>query len=449
MRDEDFDEILKGKLQEEDSLAPDWQSMQDRLDQEAELDRALDTRVAQAAGALVDDDEPDWSSFADRQTRLRDRHKTILSIKSAELLLLLLCMSIYGVSSRLWSDLSQAMDQPILMADASTTLLLQRSTDDIIPLRTIQHTASPELSSTSTYPILHPAYSQVRTTISEAYSTKDQTPSIASPITIAPLATTTPPIASTEPARLGPSKPYSLEIQPSDSRPSGWLAGIGFSRNADFIYTPTDVVYKGLAAYSTVEQGYTVDLTIRRRLGRFDINSGLAYTRQSYDPRPFSETNIDDMGQVVTARLSDISFDIIKIPLSLSYHYTSRGAVSAFVSAGLTSNWVVNTNYQVKQEKQSPNRRVVRAVDITNGKEIGKEFQLSEKDFSPGLLSGGSLAQNLFLSATIDAGAEIRISDNTNVRLSAGYMHNLGVHIGPNQNRIHSLSMRLGVSRLM
>lgn len=458
MRDEDFDEILKGKLQAKDSQTPDWLSMQDKLDQQAKLDEALDQRVIAAAAALNDDSEPDWSTFSQRQDHLRDRHKKIIAIKTTELLMLLLCFSIYGVSSSLWTDLAAAIGKPVLMADASTAILLQRAADDVVPLGTITHQLpASSAEQTANLRMLNPSYAELSTLVTHTttdHTTTDHTTTADSEdeaLDILPLPPRNPVKLPVEPPSLTyePATVAALEILPVPAIPTGWVLGGGFSRNADFIHTPTDVVYKGLGAYSTIEQGYTVDVSIRRRLGRLELSSGLAYTRQSYDPRPFSETNIDDLGQVTTARLADISFDIVKVPLSLSYHYAHRGVVSAFVSAGLTSNWVVNTRYQVKQEKQSPNRRVVRAVDIKSGQEIGEDFQLSEKDFSPGLLSGGSLAQNLFLSATIDTGAEVRVADKTYVRLSAGYMHNLGVNIGPNRNRIHSLSMRLGVSRLL
>lgn len=454
MTDDQFDDILKDKLDSEDVSAPDWEKMSDLLDNELDqiVDDQLDARVASAV-TTEDDEAADWDEFYQKLEVLQDRTRRVVAAKLTEVLLLLLAFTIYASTSGLWNQLSSTLQPGVLMADDDLSRKLQQAASEIAPVKMPALSTATPIEGVSRLSYLTTTRDQQNNVVSELPDTNQNTSSAATigkkhstgrallqklPRKLPLLAT-----ATDDPSVLGDYVAVGL----SDASSPTWIVGAGVAKNQNIILTPDDQVYEGLGGYTTVNTGLAFDLGFTRRMRAFDVSTGLRYSRKDYDPRPFSETNISANNEVLTTRIEDIQFDIVSIPLLLTYRFAQQGVVSAYIQGGLNLHGVVRAEYQVQQEEQTQSSRKAKAVEVKTASDIDDDLLLSEKEFAQGLFEGGAFDASTYLSAALSTGIEIELAQHHYLQASILYNHNFSARVGPNQDRIHTLGFRLGVAK--
>lgn len=76
--------------------------------------------------------------------------------------------------------------------------------------------------------------------------------------------------------------------------------------------------------------------------------------------------------------------------------------------------------------------------------------KISQKRFADGLFEGGTLEENYYLSLDVGLGLEKHLNGRISIFLEQTYQHNpFKKSLGPNQDRINSLSLLAGTRILL
>lgn len=216
-----------------------------------------------------------------------------------------------------------------------------------------------------------------------------------------------------------------------------WLNAYG-SADINLINSPFDFVYF-TPSYYVDALGTSGGLGISWDNQLNEIDLGMTYSTKSYVPRINEET----LGQFDTGyqktSLNNIFFNTLAIPLNLKIHTRRDYNWSFFVTVGLAANFVINSNYEIKETLLSTPESIV-----NEGPTI--QSRLSQKSFNLGLLEGGSFADNTYFTSSLGIGVQRKLSEQFSVFSQSNYNYHMFTKgIGPNNDRLHALSFQLGV----
>lgn len=185
--------------------------------------------------------------------------------------------------------------------------------------------------------------------------------------------------------------------------------------------------------------GLESGVTVGYRKGKWGAESGLVYSRKSYQPKKNIEIYDGSVTNGYYASYADqVNADVITIPVRATRRIAKIGKSTILAIAGVTANIAVVKEYRYKSTfypglspQQSPG---------------GTQAKPSLKKQGKGLLENGSFDDNFY--ATADAG--IRVEHPINHKLVA-YLEpsvqtaitNKG--IGPSNSKINSIGFRAGV----
>ncbi len=218
-----------------------------------------------------------------------------------------------------------------------------------------------------------------------------------------------------------------------DSNNNWWIKAFVQGDN-NLVYSSFDKFYN-VSGYETTALGLSGGLGIVKEFDRFEVETGLSYSTKSYVPEIINETYRSDDGYHRTS-LQRIFFNVISVPLNLNLKYFEGERFNLYSTVGLSANLVINSHYDIEDNiipfPTSP------AITPTNA-------VLEDKPFERGLLEGGSLLDNAYLSMNFGAGVNYNLSDRVELSLFSLYQGNIfNAGIGPNEDRINSISLGLG-----
>jgi uncharacterized DUF497 family protein len=216
-----------------------------------------------------------------------------------------------------------------------------------------------------------------------------------------------------------------------------------------------DPIYK-IAGYQTYSSQFGAGLLYSVKNNKFEVQSGLRYTKKNYEPNQLVETYGDIFSGFRKISLDRISYDIVDIPLSLKYFIKEGKKTSFFVKAGANINFSLANNYLVSSGPSSePASNFASREAISDGAEIDKASRLSQKEFNPGLLQNvsgkkpgifTSLGNNSFITLSGELGLERKLSEKNALVFGVEYNKYYRIDgIGPNKDKLSALTLNLGV----
>lgn len=449
MKDSEFDDIIKGTLDDHASATPgDWSAMADHIERSEQQEDALDTKIQEELRGLEDHQgsSDQWTLLQRRLDYTDQQHRSILLAKAVELSVLLLAFLVYHHMYEPIALLQNRLQAPVLMADKIKhhTRTLETSTALLEHTSVYDQVISGDRSLRRQAPNLHyPTYTALLPEMALVSSMDRSLPAGSTDYL---------PLVDPEPLPIMlrdlviHQLIYPVLLDPQANR-ADLLVSAYASVNTDIISTPDDGIYEGVNGYLHYAEGLSIGSDIILRYPRWDFKTGLRFTRQDYDPRHLSETNVTGKGTTTTKRLDDISYDIISIPLAADYRVIHRPRFSAFVGGGLSNNFVASARYEIKEQEQTSEARVTRSVQVNSKNDIDQNFQLSQKPFNEGLFRSGNLQDNFFLTCMLGAGIELRPDAATALQLGIHYHHNISNQIGPNEDRVNTVGIQLAVLR--
>lgn len=187
--------------------------------------------------------------------------------------------------------------------------------------------------------------------------------------------------------------------------------------------------------------GYGVALTGGYRPGKWGIEAGIGYSGKNYTPKQkvdiYSGNPVDGY---YGSTLSNVSADLLTIPVKVTRRLVQAGRTSAHLVAGSTFNLTLDKNYDYGTvyypASSVPPNLLPDPNSAPNLKSPGK-----------GLLEKGTLTDNLY--ASLDAGIRVehRLGKGRHTAfVEPAYRRTIaGKGYGPKQEPVHSFSIQAGV----
>ena len=189
--------------------------------------------------------------------------------------------------------------------------------------------------------------------------------------------------------------------------------------------------------YQRYRYGYGGGFALGFQLKRFLVETGISYNFVSYKQR--EEANI--IGSFTSGYLEeqwdDAELNMVQIPLNIQYSFLVKRKWRMYSLTGVSINMALQNNYNFQLEDQENSSS--RSISL-NESEIANEASLYK-----GILEGGGLRENSYITANLGFGVERKFTYRWSLFLQPIYRrHFLIDGIGPNEDRIHSSSLRFG-----
>lgn len=210
----------------------------------------------------------------------------------------------------------------------------------------------------------------------------------------------------------------------------------------NLINSPFDPVYE-LVPYNTINTNFNISAKVHKEIGPIELYAGLGYTNTSYVPRLVEELYEPLESQFNVALLENIEFKTFNIPLGVKFNIAESKNIEFYTTAGIDMNIIADSEYTIQDK---PANAFPGPAPAAPGTSPNSNSLLSEKEFNKGILSGGSLKDNLYASASIGLGLNWKTSARSGLFIEPRYSHFISSKgIGPNEDKVHSLSINIGV----
>lgn len=213
-----------------------------------------------------------------------------------------------------------------------------------------------------------------------------------------------------------------------------WYSGSDYT----LVHTPADEVF-GTEGYWEDTIGYSSGLSFTLEGRKWSILTGLSYGQVAYRPVvPVQMYGTFDY--LIVESFEAIRFHFLNIPLQLRRGFLPvRSGWDVYLLAGMEANLLLDGSYQINREE------IVSSRSMEPEPNAAELSLLNEKSFPEGLLNGGNLGENAYLSFSGGFGIERKISGRLMVFAESVYTRPFfGHHIGPNMDQLHRISMKVG-----
>ena len=243
---------------------------------------------------------------------------------------------------------------------------------------------------------------------------------------------------------------YTWELQNVKTRPAKKHNDLRFGifTTTDFNYVttpPNHITVFGESVRTdyneTMASGYGGGVNVSWKRDRWEYQTGGIYSFKRYIPNTpifiFDTPNF-----FIKEDFNGIQLDIFQVPLNALYHFKNTGKWHFYTSTGISAHFITSTVYEIDHKSQA--LRVIPNSSPDEGKSITNEDE-SSLEFPSGLLDGGKLHGNFYLSANLGIGVERYLSPKWTVFFQPNYQHFLmSEGIGDNKDKIYTTSFYLG-----
>jgi hypothetical protein len=189
--------------------------------------------------------------------------------------------------------------------------------------------------------------------------------------------------------------------------------------------------------YQRYRSGYGGGFALGFQLKRFLIETGISYNAVSYQQREEARIIGSFARGYVEETWDDAELSMVQVPLNIQYSFLIKSKWRLYSLTGVSINMALQNNFNFQLEDQE--NTASRSISV-NESEIASEALLYK-----GILEGGGLRENSYLTVNLGFGVERKFTYRWSLFLQPVYRrHFLIDGIGPNEDRIHSSSFRFG-----
>lgn len=236
--------------------------------------------------------------------------------------------------------------------------------------------------------------------------------------------------------------PDLVQVNKSSAKKGNTYLSFGIGPKVNLINSPFDPVY-GFDPYNTINTNFNISAKVGKEIGPLEVYAGLGYTNTSYVPRLVDEIYEPLESQFNVASLENIEFKTINVPLGVKHNIYDSEVCQLYVAGGLDLNIIADSEYIIQDK---PLGRSQPAPPPSPKNSVNENAKLSQKEFNKGVFSGGSLKDNLYATASVGFGLNWNVKENSGIFIEPRYSHFISSKgIGPNEDKVHGLSIDLGV----
>ena len=228
------------------------------------------------------------------------------------------------------------------------------------------------------------------------------------------------------------------------------LAGNDKTVNANFfmnynaiqVNTPNDLILQ-LPGYTQISHGYGGGASLSVAKGDNELELGITYNKYMYYPKKYPV-------QAGNSKfyMDKISYDIVGIPLAYKRKLKDNNHWNIYAKAGISANAIFNSEYRFVEENNdvnSPYSLQKFAEELQKDKNF-KNTAYFQKEYKKGIMDGGKINSNFYLSLNAGFGVSHKLHDGYAVFLEtkADIPFN---KFGPNNDQLKTLSLKMGISK--
>ncbi len=211
----------------------------------------------------------------------------------------------------------------------------------------------------------------------------------------------------------------------------------------NFVVSPYDPVF-GTPSDTTLAVGYGGGLMVAVQRNRWEWETGLLYTFKRYTPNTPRQL-LGSLEYLIEENFDGIQLDILQVPLHVRHNLWWHPRWSLWMHAGASAHLVLSPYYDIRYREVTPLLASVPSSEKDPDKVL-EQSRLREKAFPIGLLQGGSLRDNSWLTLNLGLGVERHFTDRLSLMAQPAIQYDLTTRgFGPNADRLHALSLWMGV----
>lgn len=224
------------------------------------------------------------------------------------------------------------------------------------------------------------------------------------------------------------------------------FVSFAFGPKLNLVNSPFDPIYD-FDPYNVSNTNFNITAKVHKQIGNLELYGGLGYTNTSYVPKLHEEIYEPREQQFNVASLENIKFKTVNIPVGVRYNIVDSEQYQLYTSAGVDINVIAESEFEI-QDIAIGERSGSSLTGQTSGKKnekVNTNAKLSQKEFNKGILSGGTLKDNFYATASVGFGLNWKTSSRTGIFIEPRYSHFISSKgIGPNEDKLHNLSIDLG-----
>lgn len=232
----------------------------------------------------------------------------------------------------------------------------------------------------------------------------------------------------------------SMILVPDKEKTSVWFSMVG-NFEANYIFSP-DNEELGSSQDTTLGWGYGGGILGGFKRGKWGFETGGIYNHKSYPPNFINQFNPNNDKNVLESEFfQDIQLDILQIPINVQYFIVDRPKWRVYASTGASINLLLTPVYQISETRAA---LVAPAPLAPPGGEPDKSLK-NKTEFPTGILDGGSLRENSYLTAQFGLGIERSVGNRWSIFAQPNYQHYLSKNgLKPFKDKFYTLSLSLG-----
>ncbi|MEN0003372.1 MAG: outer membrane beta-barrel protein [Bacteroidota bacterium] len=232
-----------------------------------------------------------------------------------------------------------------------------------------------------------------------------------------------------------------LPITPAANADRGIRIGMYASFDYNQVFTASNEA--AFDRFSRAGFGYGGGLSVGFPMGRWELETGFMYSAKQYAPW-ILELQGDFRDGYSGVGLKNTELNLISVPLNLRYDVHRQKNWRFYVLAGASIHVAFQANYYTGDAADLFNKNLPEPRNsLANGRSTFDQDNLSK-----GWFEGGTFEENVYLTGSVGVGVEHYLSTGWSIFAQPTYYRSINYFrhgIGPNRDRIHTISLLMGV----
>lgn len=210
---------------------------------------------------------------------------------------------------------------------------------------------------------------------------------------------------------------------------------------ANYIFSPVNEEL-GSSQDTTLGWGYGGGILGGFKLGKWGFETGGIYNHKSYPPNFVNQFNPNnDKNLLESEYFQDIQLEILQIPVNAQYFIVNKPKWRVYASTGVSINLLLSPVYQISETRAA----LVTAAPLAPPDSEPDNSLKNKAEFPTGILNGGNLKENSYLTTQFGLGIERSVGNRWSVFAQPNYQHYLSKNgLKPFNDKFYTLSLSVG-----
>lgn len=191
--------------------------------------------------------------------------------------------------------------------------------------------------------------------------------------------------------------------------------------------------------YTTGASGYGGGILVSLKKDRWEFQSGGVYSFKRYIPN-IPTYWFNTVKYYVVEDFHGVQQDLLQVPLNALYHFKNEGLWRFYAMGGASAHFITSSVYEIHYQRTL----AINAPNIPSSPDDERSIR-DEIELPEGVLDGGKLYGNLYVTGNLGLGIERYLTPRWSVFVQPNYQHFFSANgVGVNKDKINTFSLYLG-----